>query len=750
MNEFSRPFIPGQSDSRLLPLSRYLPPIPAGMIGKLLQHDIPPGNFLVDPLGATPLLPLEAARCGYRILVASNNPILTFILEVLASAPKPEDFQAAIAELSMVRRGQERLDTHLQSIYETECAACNHTIPSEAFLWRKDENIPFARLYRCPNCGDEGEKPFTGKDQERLLSIGSAQLHRSRAIERISTNRDELYAGAEEALRVYLTRPIYFLFTLINKIEGLQIQKDRRRLLLALILSVCDSANALWPWPGGRTRPRQLSLSPVFRENNLWHAFEASAQEWIQAGAEVPLSHWPDLPPENGGICIFPGRLKNLLPLPNNLPLRFVVSVFPRPNQAFWTLSALWSGWLWGHEAVQPLKSALERRRYDWHWHAAALQSPMHLLIRHAEPDISVLGVLPELAPGFLSAAMVAMDSSGFILDDLALHTEQELVQIVWRRRNSSPKTGSSSIVSTCKEAIQSYLIKRNEPAAYLTLHTAALAALSRAGLLYLPEDQGTGEALNRIQTSLAQVFTDTAFLKRSEGSAKNYESGLWWLAVPPLSKELTWFEKIEMELVRYLQKNPGCTFQSINETLCEMFTGLLTPSDEVIQLCLASYAEPFPNDTETWQLRSQENPSNRRIDLDSARDMLVKCANRLGYKTSGENPLLWLFEKGQPAYIFYFLASSIISRFIIHEPAPPPAQNVLVLPASRSRLIVEKLRRNPSLAQALSTNWHFLKLRHIRLLADRSDLTIQLWQELLDSDPPQLDETAQMVMFRK
>ena len=55
--------------------------------------------------------------------------------------------------------------------------------------------------------------------------------------------------------------------------------------------------------------------------------------------------------------------IKSIFPLPPAVKAAAALAVLPRPNQAYWTLSAMWSGWLWGIEAVAPLHSALERIR---------------------------------------------------------------------------------------------------------------------------------------------------------------------------------------------------------------------------------------------------------------------------------------------------------------------------------------------------------------------------------------------------
>ena len=124
MQTTQQPFLPGSGAPGPVPLGRYLPILPPGVFSRWLEENVPAGSWLLDPIGGHPGLALEAAQAGYRILVASNNPILTFLLEVLASGPKKEDFEAALAALAASRRGEERLERYLESVYLTPCAGC--------------------------------------------------------------------------------------------------------------------------------------------------------------------------------------------------------------------------------------------------------------------------------------------------------------------------------------------------------------------------------------------------------------------------------------------------------------------------------------------------------------------------------------------------------------------------------------------------------------------------------------------------
>ena len=747
-------YLPGTSTLGNLPLGRFLPTLPTGMAGAWLGRVVPAGPaapWIIDPLGASPLTALEAARAGYRVLVVANNPVLAFLVEMLASAPRLADFQSALAALASTRRGEERLEVAIEELYRTSCASCGAEITAEAFLWKRGENQPYARAYHCPHCHDEGEHPITPPDLERLALAGSDSLHRARALSRVAGREDEHYPAVEEALDTYLPRPLVILQTLINKSEGPGILPAQRRLLQALLLSACDAASTLWPHPGPRAHPRQLSTPPQFRENNLWMVLEESARSWAAQPGPVPLARWPDLPPASGGICLFAGRVKSLAPLPDLIQPAAALATFPRPNQAFWTLSALWTGWLWGREAALPLHPFLGRRRFDWNWHTTAMHNPLLALDKLLPPGAPILGLLSELVPGFLAAVLSAAAGAGMSLQSLALRSDDEIGQALWRC-NPAPAQPPAALAPAAAEkvfaeALHAHLEERAEPAPYLPLYAAGLVALARAGGLPAPSVQLAGDLLTRLQAFTGRVFADRKLLKRFETGSQEDERSLWWLSSPPpraASPLLPLSDRVEMETVRLVQKNPAITRAVLDDSLCQLFPGLFTPSAELISAVLESYAEEVPAGSGAWRLLAQEDPAARRADLDQARNMLRALAVRLGYTVSGENPLVWTPNHFGQVYFFYIIASSILSRFILAGLPGPSAQVVMVFPGRRARLISFKLRRDPRLAEA-TKGLHLLKFRHLRAIAERPALSGEQWDGLLDADPPFFEEAEQM-----
>jgi hypothetical protein len=731
-----------------LPLGRFLPPLPSGMVSGRLSEQLKQSGWLLDLFGTSPAADLEAARAGQRVLVASNNPIINFMLETLASAPRNQDFQSALAELAFLRRGNERLDQHLQALYQTECSACGQKIQVQAFLWRRDEPQPYGKLYECPYCKDEGERPVNPADLEQAAVFSHSGLHRARALERVNLEEGAFLSNIQEALDTYLDRPLYFLFTYLNKIEGQhKMPEKHRKLLQALFISACDEGSALWPYPASRSRPRQLITPPQFRENNLWLALENAIAAWTSLPAPVPLTHWPELPPESGGICLYPGRLKALLPLPDPIQPQAGLAVFPRPIQAFWTLSAIWSGWIWGKEAVYPLKIALERQRYDWNWHTHALQSALNAFQKNSPQGTPLLGFSAELEPGFLLSIISAARNAGFDLKGLALREEQGIGQYLWL---PTPEGGPSSAMPTfetaSREALTTYLAKRAEPAAYLPLLACAAASFFQ---VHPPDPEGPmpPDPINRFLKNFNTVLSaPRTFQRFTNGATHNPESGVWWLAEPPNPLEAPLADQVEMEIVRSLQKQEELSLEEIDQNLCARFKGLYTPELELIRVILESYAEISSQFPERWQLRPAEKTTARRADLKEASVLLADLAKQFGLLQQGENPLNWKDSSGRVVYTFHLGASSMVARYLT-APQAQNGQRVIVLPGSRANLLAYKLQKDLRLARLLAP-WHVLKFRYLRQLAGRPDLTPELLRSLLDSDPPTWQNATQLSIF--
>ncbi len=761
-------YIPGESPQVNGPLARFLPPVPSGISGKWLERSIPPGSWVLDPFGVSPEAALDAADRGYRVLAAVNNPILRLFFRIARIRPRVDQLQSVVAEIGASAKGSERLEPHIRAQYLSTCTSCGREVLPEAFIWDKDVSTPVTKIYTCPSCGDDGERPVSQVDLAVLDRLPSSGLHRARAVERIAAIHDPDRHLVEEMVAYYQARPLYIMLNLVNKLD--QLQAGRLDLACALLLPVLDQASTLWPWPSSRARPRQMVTPPRYRESNLWLALEKSVEQWkrwLEGVPQVPVTTWPELPPAAGGVCLFEGRLRDFSLLDpeaepgrktEQLP-RFAcaMGVLPRPNQAFWTLSALWAGWLWGREAAVSLRSVFHRRRYDWPWLANALHSTLQSLTRLLPDEAPIFGLQAELEAGALTAALSAAALAGYHCQAASLRACDEIAQVTWSRdrvknlpvmvKGASPRNLELLIQQAAREHIQ----KVGEPVRYLTLHTAILLSLEEKGKLSETDPGDPADTTNLVQAAIHRTLIESSLFTRLQPSSHSIESGAWWLAsstLPPAASSDPLADRVEMALVRWIQQHPGAAWEEIDQACCSAFPGVLTPDTDLVRACLDSYGEQQPGFG--WKLRQQDLPKTRREELGATRVELLDLGRRLGCtvtKSDEKNlPLTWTEQTGGRQLCFFLTASAVIGEVILNC-ACPPAQSVLVCPGGRAGLIAYKIENNALLKLEIEKGWRFLKFRHLRRLIEDPFLTLDGFIHQLDLDPL-TNQDPQLRMF--
>jgi hypothetical protein len=255
---------------------------------------------------------------------------------------------------------------------------------------------------------------------------------------------------------------------------------------------------------------------------------EAGIKFWASSENPIPVTLWPEEPPESGGLCIFEGPMRQLTQELAGRPIKAVVTAIPRPNQAYWSLSALWSGWLWGHLAVGPFKAVLRRRRYDWQWHAEALKALFDNLAEVLPVNSTpFLGLLAEPEPPFISAVFLAARAAGLEISGLAVRGGLDPVQILWKKGKQTAatrkKTALALDVNYTRKLIREILVVNNEPLDYLRLHTFLVAALLKKEMFFWSED-----ALIGLGKNIHAALSTPEFVDVEDRSSP--ETGRWAL----------------------------------------------------------------------------------------------------------------------------------------------------------------------------------------------------------------------------
>lgn len=732
------PYIPGNAPPPDLPLGRFLPPIPRGMTRAWCRDNLKPGDWVLEPFGFSPVTIIEIAAAGYPVLVSVNNPIHAFLLQVLASAPQSQDLVAALQDLAIASKGDDRMEPYIRSLYFVHCANCNHQVEADAFLWKKGSDLPYAAQVNCGFCGAKGEQSLNAESLANLTPLPPKRLHLARALNRIAERDHELRSQVENALNAYPSRPLIILQTIINKLESLEQSPRRRELLIAMILSAADRGNTLWAYPSPRNRPRQITLPTVYQERNLWKVMEETMAAWQILRSPIALTDWQGIPDQPVGIFTFKGRIRELTPPPPEGFLSAVIAAIPRPNQAFWTLSALWIGWIWGQEAVAPIRQVLSRQRYDWNWHNHALMGVFDAIHALWHPSLKFWGVIAENEPMFLLASLLAADAKGFRLTTFAQSPDNQLAQCGWEPIQHRPvRLQPDQALSVARDAAQRYLNKKGEPATYQQIHTAVITALAHENNLAMTVFlQNINQAASETQKHIEILFQEPQFLTRVDGEKASLETGEWWLKNPSRITT-TLIDHLEEHIYGHLVAENTTTAERVTQVAYQALPGLFTPGDDLILNCLASYAELVDPPTHQWVLRDFELPTARQVDKQGITNILQEIARRLDFRVTGQEPMYWHDDDPTPIYRFHVLTSAIVSPYF-REEIHPAQTNILVLPGSRANLLAFKQQRNPILQTRLDRNFLVVKYRLVRDLDANPLLSRDLFKELIHADPPE------------
>jgi hypothetical protein len=89
-------------------------------------------------------------------------------------------------------------------------------------------------------------------------------------------------------------------------------------------------------------------------------------------------------------------------------------------------------------------------------------------------------------------------------------------------------------------------------------------------------------------------------------------------------------------------------------------------------------------------------------------------------------------------------MASALVGQ-LLRQADCPAERCVLVLPGGRAGLLAHKLERDPGLRSALD-RFRVVKFRHLRRLAEMSDLGRERWEKELAGDP--IEPPEQMKLF--
>ena len=143
---------------------------------------------------------------------------------------------------------------------------------------------------------------------------------------------------------------------------------------------------------------------------------------------------------------------------------------------------------------------------------------------------------------------------------------------MLWQRGERLHREQEVVSLETIREAMHEHLRELGEPAAYLQLHAAGLAAQAQGHGLMRPE-QDFDEALREVGANIQQAIQSDVKLERMDSEERSMEVGLWDLKEGETRAEPL-ADRVERALVTFLQKHPSSTLLEMERGLYPEFPG--------------------------------------------------------------------------------------------------------------------------------------------------------------------------------
>lgn len=684
-------------------------------------------------------------------LLLDPNPLPLLALAVQRQGPAPEQIASGLSRLlDQPYRGRP-WGQYLQSLYLTSCPACWRPAMVAAYRWQGAPPALIAKQVHCDYCDFQGETHVDADDQARAAEVEPGPMLRWEMLARVAPPEDPLRPRVEQALGFYTPRNLWGLWQTIRILDDLAFPREERRALQWLL------AGALWQgsslagqtellWQGVLRRPRR------FRERNLWlvlHEALASVQQQTgQLGrARGPADEGPDLQLAQRWPAAAADRAQ-----PGSAGL-ILLSV-PPPLPLYWLLQFVWSGWLFGRQAVATMPDLLSLRpggddllqrmvATALHTADAWLTAEGRSLVQwrwqaDADPSPAVLAALPAF-DGQIGIA--------------SLSAEEWVAVAAAPKRSEPAPAGLDRPRARGAEAMQQLLAARGEPAPAARLRPAILAAWrSQAQYDFTPELRGHLDAL-------LDPLAPPAGLEVLSEHGEPWEPGdaaWWWLLDPPDPWHAA-SDAAELESLALLQETTFTDVDACAWALTLRLPLIHTPDRPWIEALLQSYTVASAGAT-GFHLRPEDDPARRRPELAELAQLLLAQGQRMGFEaTNWAEAQHWVVEwqrQGRRRASFILSASTALTPRVWRSRALIPGHaRYLVLPGSRASLLQWRFDHQPLWASAAAAGgWTFVKFRHLRqMLADSQsygDADPDIWLAHLGLDAVTSAHGEQMRLF--
>lgn len=380
-------------------------------------------KIVFDPIGNQPYLIADLLAENATVVADPVNPVDEVVLSCLIDPPAadiPNQIRNAFYDQ---RYADQRLEQYLKGLYRTTCSECGKEVQARFFIHETGSDELLEKIYTC-SCGVGGAHPANKQDKAMSAEWRRSDgMYRSKIAQSFHGVSNVDRQDVLDVLSVYTPRALFALDLIVHKIKP-TLNEDARRYFDLVLLYIADSVASLWNIKDRKDLPLQIYTPKVRMEFNIWLAVEEA------------LALLEELAKSNDGAN---GKLLIGSPGIHGAPTPTAISaVVPRPNQAYWALSALWTRWLLNRPTDEPFLRTIIRKKLDWDWFYDASTAMLRRISENAK-KIPIHFVLLDKEPEYTATFMFALNNAFYELKNFAIQpaTETLLLRCTLGRRIS-------------------------------------------------------------------------------------------------------------------------------------------------------------------------------------------------------------------------------------------------------------------------------------------------------------------------
>jgi hypothetical protein len=791
-------FVPIETVPLPRPLNRFGTAFPMTLAETYASAYAPRRGVVLDPL-AHPWSAADAVENADRRGIAkSREPLGEWARAVVALAPSADDVMAAferVADSALVGTPHR---VAMRELYGSHCATCHGPVVVEAFLWERDAPVPTKKAFRCAVCARDGRalliEGVDADDEERTRRLEPRGLAYWQFVERFG-NDPAAQALGETVAALYTPRNITALMATLRAVETSVGDAAAQGLLKLCVLESIVAGSRLNAVAGhgaplridkGRARRGHAAQT---REVNVWLEFERTVRELVSWLAQ----HEHRSAAMRGALLLEPGDADLVLcqaPVEDTL--------------GGWSTVA--SALLLGAKTLRPVETG-EGRLASRERLLRTLRAALMEAHRASRPEAAAVVYVPHADAATIAACVLAGAGSGYRLRSILYQADAhagaygspaaavcDFDRDVPLLRDQS-SADASLIEQAIRAGVRDAVLTRGESVHEDVAAVAALQSLAAKGLL-VPIALARAGGVSELELFLDHFRSALADGRRSGITrvplGDDPDDVAYAVAEAPEATPLG--DRVEWAVWGILSSTRDVDTRSLLRRVYGLFRGIETPDRELVERCVAAYATQ--TDDGRWRLLDQDALVARQGSQAQVLAALVDAGHRFGFKvhvgrdverralpathaergrvladllSEGERAsgpsrfvkgadaldhvdCVW-YDRGRMVFIWQVDWTARMHRSVVALGEAIPDEDrvfrFLAVPAERTGLVREKLRRSPALADVVRRHgWRFVKWDPLRKWLVDAESGLDGLEPVLGLEPA-VEQSGQQLAFR-